>query len=278
MPSLSVLLQKLLLSLTFALFANTASAMFIQPDWLDPTEPGVGTNRYAYSGNDPINGMDPGGNAVVTVNGTTEQEGSGWSDDDETRDERRETFPGHEIYDVGNYGMANEKSARTSAAKKLARVLKGLPADEEIIVISYSHGGNVVKEYTNMEGARHIDTHLSLGTPVRSDYKAKPGGVGEHVQVYSKKDNVAPHGGVDGSKIGAWWSSQVNGTSGTRTDPQANRNIEASRVVANSGMYGPWVDPVRHTTGYSDPLGVRGRVAIHSPIVWRQHIEPAFDN
>jgi len=62
MPSLSALLQKLLLSLTFALFANAASAMFIQPDWLDPTEPGVGTNRYAYSANDPINKLDPGGN------------------------------------------------------------------------------------------------------------------------------------------------------------------------------------------------------------------------
>lgn len=62
MPSLSALLQKLLLSLTFALFANTASAMFIQPDWLDPTEPGVGTNRYSYSFNDPINRIDPNGN------------------------------------------------------------------------------------------------------------------------------------------------------------------------------------------------------------------------
>ncbi len=55
-------LKKLLLSLIFALCANMASAMFIQPDWLDPTEPGVGTNRYAYSGNDPINNMDPNGN------------------------------------------------------------------------------------------------------------------------------------------------------------------------------------------------------------------------
>jgi len=38
--------------------------MFIQADWLDPTEPGVGTNRYSYSGNDPVNLRDPGGNDI----------------------------------------------------------------------------------------------------------------------------------------------------------------------------------------------------------------------
>jgi len=39
--------------------------MFIQPDWLDPNEPGVGTNRYAYSGNDPVNKLDPNGNNFI---------------------------------------------------------------------------------------------------------------------------------------------------------------------------------------------------------------------
>ncbi len=37
-------------------------AMFIQPDWFEVTLAGVGTNRYAYSGNDPVNMRDPGGN------------------------------------------------------------------------------------------------------------------------------------------------------------------------------------------------------------------------
>ncbi|ESQ14994.1 MAG: hypothetical protein N838_30545 [Thiohalocapsa sp. PB-PSB1] len=31
----------------------------LQPDWLDPNQPGVGTNRYAYSFNDPVNLRDP---------------------------------------------------------------------------------------------------------------------------------------------------------------------------------------------------------------------------
>ncbi|NBZ90083.1 polymorphic toxin-type HINT domain-containing protein, partial [Stagnihabitans tardus] len=44
-------------------------AMFIQPDWWEVTQPGVGTNRYAYAGGDPVNGRDPGGNACGAVTG-----------------------------------------------------------------------------------------------------------------------------------------------------------------------------------------------------------------
>ncbi len=47
--------------------------MFIQPDWFEVTKPGVGTNRYAYSFNDPVNASDPGGNEEVG-NGSTPQE------------------------------------------------------------------------------------------------------------------------------------------------------------------------------------------------------------
>jgi RHS repeat-associated protein len=36
--------------------------MFIQPDWFEVTKPGVRTNRYSYSFNDPLNLRDPGGN------------------------------------------------------------------------------------------------------------------------------------------------------------------------------------------------------------------------
>lgn len=58
-------LRKTLLTIFFAGFASQASAMWIQADWLDPTQPGVGTNRYAYSANDPINKFDRNGNWFV---------------------------------------------------------------------------------------------------------------------------------------------------------------------------------------------------------------------
>jgi RHS repeat-associated protein len=42
-------------------YYDPISAHFASPDDLDPTLPGVGTNRYAYAGNDPVNKSDPNG-------------------------------------------------------------------------------------------------------------------------------------------------------------------------------------------------------------------------
>ncbi|MHA3915186.1 RHS repeat-associated core domain-containing protein [Halovulum sp. GXIMD14793] len=49
------------LSYLNARYYDPALGRFIQPDWWEVTEPGVGTNRYAYSFNDPVNLSDPNG-------------------------------------------------------------------------------------------------------------------------------------------------------------------------------------------------------------------------
>lgn len=44
---------------------GTLDIRFISPDTMDPTLPGVGTNRYAYALNDPINKSDANGHLAV---------------------------------------------------------------------------------------------------------------------------------------------------------------------------------------------------------------------
>jgi RHS repeat-associated protein len=65
--------------------------LFLQPDWFEVTEPGVGRNRYSYSFNDPVNLSDPGGNSWLdrtwdrvfgegSFNRTFGDRASAWSD------------------------------------------------------------------------------------------------------------------------------------------------------------------------------------------------------
>lgn len=51
-----------------ARYSDPRLGMFLQPDWWEVTQAGVGTNRYAYSFNDPVNGKDPGGHAFDSPN------------------------------------------------------------------------------------------------------------------------------------------------------------------------------------------------------------------
>ncbi|MCZ8182433.1 MAG: hypothetical protein O9322_05640 [Beijerinckiaceae bacterium] len=46
-----------------ARYYDPAIGRFISPDWWDPNKPGVGTNRYVYSDNDPVNKSDPSGHS-----------------------------------------------------------------------------------------------------------------------------------------------------------------------------------------------------------------------
>ncbi|WP_170122101.1 RHS repeat-associated core domain-containing protein [Breoghania corrubedonensis] len=48
-----------------ARYYDPVLARFIQPDWWDPTDPAVGTNRYAYGLNNPILQKDPSGHCVA---------------------------------------------------------------------------------------------------------------------------------------------------------------------------------------------------------------------
>jgi RHS repeat-associated protein len=52
-----------------ARYFDPALGRFLSPDWLDPVIPGVGTNRYAYAANDPVNKADRNGNVAHVAGG-----------------------------------------------------------------------------------------------------------------------------------------------------------------------------------------------------------------
>jgi len=67
----------LVCSIVSAPLGSAANARFISPDTWDPTVPGVGTNRYSYSENDPINKSDPNGHSVSPDVSSYGSEGTG---------------------------------------------------------------------------------------------------------------------------------------------------------------------------------------------------------
>jgi RHS repeat-associated protein len=48
-----------------ARYYDPVLGMFLQPDWFEVLQPGVGTNRFSYSFNDPVNLSDPMGNVCA---------------------------------------------------------------------------------------------------------------------------------------------------------------------------------------------------------------------
>ncbi|WP_155956592.1 ParB N-terminal domain-containing protein [Rhizobium sp. CF080] len=82
---LSLLLLCGMLSVSFG---SAANARFISPDTWDPTTPGVGTNRYSYSENDPVNKSDPNGHSInpdVSDYGSEGTGGDGGNQEAETQ-------------------------------------------------------------------------------------------------------------------------------------------------------------------------------------------------
>lgn len=72
--------------------SQATEVRYISPDTLDPTLPGVGTNRYSYSLNNPINNSDPNGHIVDTA-WDAANAGYGW-------------YSAYENWNQGNYGWA----------------------------------------------------------------------------------------------------------------------------------------------------------------------------
>lgn len=117
-----------------------------------------------------------------------------------------------------------------------AYVDKNLKPGEKLNIVAHSHGGNVVKDYSNMQGAQNISTLITLGTPNRSDYTMNMSKVGTFLNVYSAWDQVQSNGN-------AWWAGA--GIMAAQSKAPAGYNVEISEVngqrVGHSDLHTPEV-------------------------------------
>ncbi|MEM7284298.1 MAG: RHS repeat-associated core domain-containing protein, partial [Pseudomonadota bacterium] len=108
----------------YARYMDPALGMFIQPDWWEVDL--VGTNRFAYSNNDPINLADPGGNIPYNPGDSTSTGWDDWDTSDGTETYRSDTdrgssdylnSDGDDLYSVGSWSggfQRNEDEGRSS--------------------------------------------------------------------------------------------------------------------------------------------------------------------
>ena len=104
-----------------------AEARFLSPDTWDPWLQGVDTNRYSYSGNDPINQSDPDGHQVFPGDDDHEfaipdldEGGDGNNDGTINIAPFSHDVGGIEVYDLGICCPGVGKAATKSTAKKVS--------------------------------------------------------------------------------------------------------------------------------------------------------------
>jgi RHS repeat-associated protein len=161
----------------------------------DPLGFKAGINFYAYVGNNPLNFNDPSGLRTYIVHGTFAQDATYDDVGSDFNNAVSATFGEQAI--PFNWSGGNSQAARSEGAAALFNAIEVNPLayGETLNIVAHSHGGNLVKEFSNLDNAPTIDNLVTLGTPQRSDYSINSSNVENHINVSAWNDAVQSHGG-----------------------------------------------------------------------------------
>ncbi len=144
-------------------------------------------------------------NATVVVTGTDkDQQKSSSKDLDQDFREAVEKNFDEKLTDF-EWSGGNTKAARLEAAQKLYNIFENyeFAPGEKLNLIGFSHGGNVIKEFTQLyDGEKKIDNLIFLGTPHRVDYQVDLRDLNfyaNRISVSDIRDGVQTRGYIDGS-------------------------------------------------------------------------------
>jgi RHS repeat-associated protein len=154
-------------------------------------------NGYVYAHNNPLSKIDPDGFDPITiiVPGTFND----WDDWNSSlfKGWVKNTFGGDVV--VVKWDGWDNKLMRSWVGKQMAAAINDYAKKhpgEEINLVCHSHGCNVAfKALENLNPGVKLNVLVSLGVPVRDDYKPKEEKIQQHINVYSNQDAVQPNGG-----------------------------------------------------------------------------------
>lgn len=138
-------------------------------------------------------------------------------------------------FNLLNWSGKNTKIARKEAAKNLLKLIDNeyeYKKDEIINLVGHSHGGNVIKEFTNIYDNDYKIRILNYATPNRPDYKIEEEKIIDFYNIYHKNDNIIQGfvGGFD------FWDKPVHSS---KTTDEANAiNIEVHDLLQTKNILG----------------------------------------
>jgi RHS repeat-associated protein len=148
---------------------------FLSPDTWDPTIPGVDINRYAYAGNDPINGMDPSGHLTTLADNKTLGDGKTFSGNNSNGGRDKGITVGGDIQ--GRFMNIDGQSVYVSAAQ---------------IRQALAEGGFHVYTWKNFTGTYSVLTNGKISLSLNGSGSGKGGsGGGESGGGESETDQLA---------------------------------------------------------------------------------------
>jgi len=137
-------------------------------------------NHFGYSSGDPINGSDPSGLITIFVTGTGETTPDWARVGSPLFNQVMQDFGETDITCMAPFDWTTTlqstimggpmKDAAPGLGRLISELEKQCPG-QPVNLVGYSHGGNVIKAYSQLESATQILNVVTMGTPNRWDFE-----------------------------------------------------------------------------------------------------------
>ncbi|MEQ1409767.1 RHS repeat-associated core domain-containing protein, partial [Neorhizobium sp. Rsf11] len=218
-----------------ARYYDPAFGRFISPDDWDPTIDGVGTNRYAYAQNDPVNNSDPNGHSISPDISKLDSEGTGGDSGSDNEQTEPQTQASKDITEAAKDLQPNQRDKKEEDADQ---ALMGYArVDEHGSGMVGLSGADAIDASTRSSGGVHqqIGHSPTVIDPILLDGRGGRSGIEGHGLINTNSgsgsnSSVADRIARDGN-ISIELAQQVTGISRHGINQVINRGVGPSAIL-----------------------------------------------